>query len=197
MAKKGGAIFPIATAMWLIDNTCLTFKQIAMFCNLDEKEVKSMADGLLANGIRPFNPISNGSLTRQEIQDREKDGKPLKNSFHALDGYDVKIQKQKKYIPMSQRKSRPEAVLWLTTYAKELSDGQIIRLIRTTKNMIQMIKDKTYEGYEDLVAKDPVIIGFCTQKELDDEVNKAKNKAVNAEKKLIRKVNRENKSKKK
>ena len=181
MAKKGGVIFPIATAMWLIDNTCLTFKQIATFCNLDEKEVKSMADGLLANGIRPFNPISNGSLTRQEIQDREKDGKPLKSSFHALDGYDVKIQKQKKYIPMSQRKSRPE----------------IIRLIRTTKNMIQMIKDKTYEGYEDLVAKDPVIIGFCSQKELDDEINKAKNKAVNAEKKLIRKVNRENKKKKK
>ena len=176
MAKKGGVIFPIATAMWLIDNTCLTFKQIAAFCNLDEKEVKSMADGLLASGIRPFNPISNGSLTRQEIQDREKDGKPLKSSFHALDGYDVKIQKQKKYIPVIQRRSRPEAVLWLLQYAPELLDSQIIKLVRTTKNMIQMIRDKAYDGYNELVAKDPVIIGFCTQKELDFEVEKARTK---------------------
>ena len=176
IVRGSGVISPLATAVWLVDNTTLTFKQIGDFCNLDEREVQSIADGLIAKGIIPNNPIKCGNLTSEEIKAREKDGKPLNNTFTALKGYEIKVQKQKKYTPMLQRQSRPEAVLWLLNYCKELSDAQIIRLVRTTKNMIQMIRDKRYDGYNDLVAKDPVIIGFCTQRDLDFEVERAKNK---------------------
>ena len=181
IVRGSDVISPVATAVWLVDNTCLTFKQIGDFCGLDEMEIKSIADGLLASNIIPLNPIKTGSLTQQEIHDREKDGKPLKNAFTILKGVNIKIQKQKKYIPMVQKRSRPEAVLWLITYAPDLFDSQIIRLLRTTKNMVQKMRDKTYEGYEDLTPKDPVIVGFCSQKDLDFEIEKAKKKRLNNE----------------
>ena len=149
---------------------------------MDEREVQSIADGLIAKGILPNNPISCGNLTKEEIEAREKDGKPLHNTFEALKGYDIKVQKKKKYTPMLQKRNRPDAVFWLLNYCKELSDAQIIKLVRTTKSMIQKIKDKTYEGYNDLTAKDPVVLGFCTQKELDFEIEKAKNKIEKIEK---------------
>ena len=180
--RGNGIIAPLATAVWLVDNTALTFKQIGDFCDLDEREVQSIADGLIAKGILPNDPIKCGNLTREEIEAREKDGKPLHNTFEALKGYDVKVQKKTKYIPMIQRQSRPEAVLWLLNYCKELSDAQIIKLVRTTKNMIQKIKDKTYEDYNDLTAKDPVVLGFCTQRDLNFEIEKAKNKIEKIEK---------------
>ena len=183
IVRGNGVIAPLATAVWLIDNTSLTFKQIGDFCNLDVMEVQSIADGLIAKGILPNNPIKCGNLTQDEISLREKDGKPLRNTFEALDGYDIKIQKKKKYTPMVQKRCRPEAVLWLVNYCKELSDAQIIKLVRTTKSMIQRIKDKSYEGYNDLVAKDPVVVGFCTQRDLDFELEKAKKKNDKVEKK--------------
>ena len=195
--EKPTILAPMATAVWLIDNTSLSFKQIGDFCDFTEAEINLIADGVIAKDLPPVDPTRNGTLTKEEIYAREQDGGPLQDQFKILTGIDLKLPKNKKYISMAQRRNGPEAVFWLLNYCPELSDAQIIKLARTTKNMIQMIKDKTYEGYEDLVAKDPVIIGFCTQKELDDEVNKSKNKAANAEKKLIRKVNRENKSKKK
>ena len=176
IVRGNGVISPLATAVWLVDNTSLTFKQIGDFCGFDEKEIQSIADGLIANNVMPLNPIKVGNLSAEEIKAREEDGKPLKNSFDLLKGLDIKVQKQKKYIPVIQRRSRPEAVLWLLQYAPELLDSQIIKLVRTTKNMIQMIRDKAYDGYNELVAKDPVIIGFCTQKELDFEVEKARTK---------------------
>ena len=176
IVRGNGVISPLATAVWLVDNTSLTFKQIGDFCGFDEKEIQSIADGLIANNVMPLNPIKVGNLTTEEIKAREEDGKALKNSFDLLKGLDIKVQKQKKYIPVIQRRSRPEAVLWLLQYAPELLDSQIIKLVRTTKNMIQMIRDKVYDGYNELVAKDPVIIGFCTQKELDFEVEKARTK---------------------
>ena len=176
IVRGNGVISPLATAVWLVDNTALTFKQIGDFCGFDEKEIQSIADGLIANNVMPLNPIKVGNLSVEEIKAREEDGKALKNSFDLLKGLDIKVQKQKKYIPVIQRRSRPEAVLWLLQYAPDLLDSQIIKLVRTTKNMIQMIRDKVYDGYNELVAKDPVIIGFCTQKELDFEIEKARTK---------------------
>ena len=176
IVRGNGVISPLATAVWLVDNTALTFKQIGDFCGFDEKEIQSIADGLIANNVMPLNPIKVGNLSVEEIKAREEDGKALKNSFDLLKGLDIKVQKQKKYIPVIQRRSRPEAVLWLLQYAPDLLDSQIIKLVRTTKNMIQMIRDKVYDGYNELVAKDPVMIGFCTQKELDFEIEKARTK---------------------
>ena len=176
IVRGNGVISPLATAVWLVDNTALTFKQIGDFCGFDEKEIQSIADGLIASNVMPLNPIKVGNLSVEEIKAREEDGKALKNSFDLLKGLDIKVQKQKKYIPVIQRRSRPEAVLWLLQYAPDLLDSQIIKLVRTTKNMIQMIRDKVYDGYNELVAKDPVIIGFCTQKELDFEIEKARTK---------------------
>lgn len=186
---------PLATASWLIENTCLTFLQIGEFCGLEEVEVKSIADGFLARNMLPISPIKMGVLTKQEICDREKDGKPLKNTFDLLKGLDLKIQKQKKYIPLAQRKNRPEAVLWLLQYHPELTDAQIRKLTRTTKNTIQKMKDKTYEGYEELTAKDPVTVGFCTQKVLDAEIKKALNKTEEAQNKK-KKTTKKSRSKK-
>lgn len=191
--EKNKIIAPIATAIWLIDNTCLTFKQIGDFCNLNEIEVRSMADGLFANNVLPVNPILTGCLTEEEIKKCEKNGKPLHNTFSALDGIDIKIAKQKKFIPNMQKKNKPEAILWLLTYVKELSDAQIGHLTGATKNMIQQIKDKTYKHYEDLLAKDPVIIGFCSQKELETEKEKAK-KRLEALKQEIEKQQANNSS---
>ena len=175
--KKNSIISPIATALWLVDNTSLTFKQIADFCGIYEQEVQSIADGFMAKNMVPLNPIKMGCSTQEEINAREKDGKPVKNTFEVLKGLDIKIAKQRKYIPISQRRNRPEAVFWLLTYAPELEDAQIVKLARTTKAMIQQIRNKEYKGYNDLVPKDPVVLGYCSQKELNDAMEKAKKKA--------------------
>ena len=167
-------ISPLATAVWLIENTSLTFKQIGDFCELDEKEVQLIADGVFAKGIMPTNPITTGCLTKEEIEKREKDGGALQNTFKSLDGLDIKITKRRKHISTNQAKNRPEAILWLISYYKDLSDGQIVKLLHTTKNMIAKIRDKTYKNYNSLVAKDPVILGFCSQKDIDNAIKKSK-----------------------
>jgi len=171
--NKNIVIAPLATAIWLIDNTSLTFKQIGDFCGFSETEVRFIADGVIGKGIFPLNPTKNGNLTKEEIALREKDGKELRNAFKSLDGFDVNIRKKKKYIPMLQRRSRTNAVLWLVNYCPELSDSQIIKLVRTTKSTVQMIRNRVHESYDDLVAKDPVILGFCSQKDLDLAIKSA------------------------
>ena len=172
----------MGTAVWLIDNTSLSFKQIGDFCDFTEAEVQLIADGVIGNGVLPVDPTRNGNLTKEEIFNREQDGKPLSNMFRSLDGFDVSVQKKKKYIPMLQRRSRPDAVLWLLNYCQDLSDAQIVKLVRTTKNMVQMIKSRTYDGYNDLVAKDPVILGFCSQRDIDREIALAKKRILNQNK---------------
>ncbi len=171
---KNNVIAPLATAIWLVDNTSLTFQQIGEFCGFDQSEMKFIADGIIGKGIMPADPTKNGNLTKEEISAREKDGKPLSNAFTSLNGVDIKIQKKKKYIPMIQRQNRPETILWLLGYAPELTDPQIVKLVRTTKSMVEAIRTKTYKGYSELIAKDPVILGFCTQKELNKAVEIAK-----------------------
>ena len=156
-------IMPQATAIWLIDNTSLTFKQIGDFCNISEIEVKLMADNVIAKNIIGVDPTKNGNLTKEEIEAREKDGKPLTNKFTALDNANVKFPKVKKYVSMLQRKNCPNAVLWLVSFYPNLSDSQIVKLVHTTKTMVSAIRKKTYSRYNALVAKDPVAFGFCTQ----------------------------------
>ena len=195
---KNNVIAPMATAIWLIDNTSLSFKQIGDFCDFTEAEVKLIADGIIGNGVFAVDPTKNGNLTAEEIYKREQDGGALKSSFESLKGFEINIQKKKKYIPMLQRRSRPEAILWLVGYCPELSDSQIIKLVRTTKTMVQAIRNKTYNEYNDLVAKDPVVLGFCSQKNLDKECLIAREKASGntksdkketKTKKAVRKIN--------
>ena len=194
---KSTIIAPMGTAVWLIDNTSLSFKQIGDFCDFTEAEVQLIADGVIGNGVLPVDPTRNGNLTKEEIFNREQDGKPLSNMFKSLDGFDVSVQKKKKYIPMLQRRSRPDAVLWLLNYCQDLSDAQIVKLVRTTKNMVQMIKSRTYDGYNDLVAKDPVILGFCSQRDIDREIALAKKKILSRNEQNDKKQdNQKNKEKK-
>ena len=181
--SKSAVISPMATAIWLIDNTSLSFKQIGDFCDFTETEIQLIADGVIGKGILPVDPTKNGNLTKQEIELRERDGGALNNAFNSLSGFVINIQKKKKYIPKLQRRSRPDAVLWLINYCPELSDAQIVKLTRTTKGTIQAIRNKEYSGYSDLVAKDPVILGFCSQKELDFAVKHAKDGKKNKVKK--------------
>lgn len=193
---RSNIIAPMATAIWLIDNTSLSFKQIGDFCDFTEAEIQLIADGVIGKGVFAVDPTKNGNLTAEEIYNREQDGGTLKNTFSSLNGIELNVQKKKKYIPMLQRRSRPEAIFWLVNYCPELSDAQIIKLVRTTKNMVQSIRNKTYNEYNELVAKDPVILGFCSQKNLDKEMEKAKAKAEKTEqnevkktKKKVRKIN--------
>jgi hypothetical protein len=165
---------PIAVALWLIDNSTLTFQQIANFCSISFEEIQSIADGLIGKNVMPINPILNGLLTKEELSNCEKNFQlELKKQESIISSVKVK---RKKYTPMAQRRNRPEAVLWLLTFAQELSDSQIVKLIRTTKDTIEKIRSKTYKDYPNLIPKDPVIVGFCTQRDLNSEIEKAKNK---------------------
>jgi uncharacterized protein len=175
--QQKNVINPIGTALWLIENTSLTFEQIADFCCLYFDEVQSIADGIMGANILPSNPIMNGSLNKEEIAKCEKSPKDkLKQSFDLLKNLQLKTSKRKKYTPMAQRRNRPEAILWLVNFASELSDAQIIKIVRTTKSMIASIRERTYKDFAHLVAKDPVLVGFCSQRDLDSEIEKAKNK---------------------
>ena len=195
--EKPTILAPMATAVWLIDNTSLSFKQIGDFCDFTEAEINLIADGVIAKDLPPVDPTRNGTLTKEEIYAREQDGGPLQDQFKILTGIDLKLPKNKKYISMAQRRNGPEAVFWLLNYCPELSDAQIIKLARTTKNMIQSIRNKTYKDYNQLVAKDPVVIGYCTQKELNEAITIAKEKiekqneqqAKKQAKKVVRKIN--------
>ena len=198
--EKRKILLPKATALWLIDNTSLTFKQIADFCDLTEIEVKMMADGMLANTICPVSPIESGDLTQEEIYKREQDGKELQNTFSLGIDLNIKTFKKKKFVSLLQKQNRPDAILWLITKFPELSDQQIVKLVRTTKQMVQAIREKTHKNYDSLLLKDPVLLGFCSQTDLNNEVKKAQvklqaqnekeEKRVKEEqKKMIKKIN--------
>ncbi len=168
-------LMPKATAVWLVENTSLSFEQIAEFCGLHVLEVKGIADGDVAQGIKGMDPISSGQLTREEIQRAEK------NKGHALKLADSKVDvpsltKAKpgpRYTPVSRRHDRPNAVLWLLRSHPELKDAQIMRLVGTTKPTIAAIRDRTHWNSQNLTAQDPVTLGLCSQVDLDAEVHKA------------------------
>lgn len=167
-------LMPKATAVWLVENTSLSFDQIAEFCGLHPLEVKGIADGDVAQGIKGLDPISNGQLTREEIAKGEKDkGYHLRLAEAKIEMPVVKSKKGPRYTPVSRRHDRPNAVLWLIKNHPELKDAQLMRLVGTTKPTIAAIRDRSHWNSQNLVPQDPVTLGLCSQIDLDAEVAKA------------------------
>ncbi len=166
-------LMPKATAVWLLDNTTLTFEQVAAFCVLHPLEVKAIADGDAAQGIKGMDPILTGQLTREEIEKAQADA----NYHMKISEPKVRVPEVKRrgprYTPVSKRQDRPNAILWLVRSHPELKDAQIMRLGGTTKPTIQAIRDRTHWNSATLQPTDPVTLGLCTQLELDMEVRKA------------------------
>ena len=166
-------LMPMATAVWLVENTTLTFKQIANFCGLHEVEIQGIADGEVAKGIMAYNPITSGQLSREEIEMSSKDqNRPLeiRNTDIEIQSEDKKI---KKYIPLSKRQDKPDSALWLLKHHPLLKDSQIAKLVGITKNSVSSIRNKNYWNYNSLSPKDPVAIGLFSQKELIAAIEKA------------------------
>ena len=178
---------PMATAVWLLDNTTLTFRQIADFCNLHEVEVQGIADGEVAKGIVGYNPIISGQLTKEEIELSSKDQlRPLKIRNYNLDISDTK-DRIKKYVPLSKRQDKPDSALWLIKQHSNLKDSQIAKLVGITKNSVVSIRNKSYWNYNNLNAKDPVAMNLFTQKDLLEASEKAERR-IKREKKLKEKA---------
>jgi len=166
-------LMPMATAVWLVENTTLTFKQIAEFCNLHEVEIQGIADGEVAKGIKAYNPIISGQLTREEIDLSSKDeSRPLKISSSDIEITNTN-KKVKKYVPLSKRQDKPDSVLWLIKQHPQLKDSQIAKLVGVTKNSITAIRNKNYWNYNNLIPKDPVAMGMFSQKDLLNSIEKA------------------------
>ena len=166
-------LMPMATAVWLVENTTLTFKQIANFCNLHEVEIQGIADGEVAKGIKAYNPIISGQLSREEIELSSQDeNRPL-----IIKNTDIEISntenKTKKYIPLSKRQDKPDSALWLIRQHNVLKDSQIAKLVGITKNSVTSIRNKSYWNYNNLNPKDPVALNLFSQKDLIGALEKA------------------------
>ena len=162
-----------ATAVWLVDNTTMSFKQIADFCGLHELEVNGIADGEVAVGIKGFDPIANNQLDADEIKRAEENpGHKLKLKHNPAADGELK-RKGPRYTPLSKRQDRPAAIAWLVKFHPELADGQIAKLVGTTKPTIQSVRDRSHWNMASIQPVDPVALGMCRQGELDDAVRKA------------------------
>ena len=168
-----GLLMPMATAVWLVENTTLTFKQIANFCNLHEVEVQGIADGEVAKGIKPYNPIMAGQLTREEINlSSEDENRPLEIKISDIE-ISGQSEKTKKYVPLSKRQDKPDSALWLLKNHSQLKDSQIAKLVGITKNSVTSIRNKSYWNFNNLTPKDPVSINLFSQKDLVLALEKA------------------------
>jgi len=177
---------PKATAVWLVENTKISFKQIATFCDLHELEVKGIADGDVAKGIKAYNPILAGQLTREEIEASSKD--PERALILNKKILDIRSEKRStKYIPLSKREDRPQAALWLTKNFPVLSDSQIVKLVGSTKKTVTLIRSKTYWNSSNLSAKDPVVSNLCSQIDIKNAVDKAEKKIAKKKKEIEKK----------
>ncbi len=181
-------LMPMATAVWLVENTSLTFKQIAEFCKLHEVEVQGIADGEVAKGIVGYNPIISGQLTIEEINLSSKDENRSLNIIDTVVEIKNSDSKIKKYVPLSKRQDKPDSALWLLKNHSMLKDSQIAKLVGVTKNSVSSIRNKSYWNYNNLNAKDPVAMGLFTQKELLNAIEKAE-KRILKDKKLKDKSN--------
>tara|TARA_Y100000768_G_scaffold160486_1_gene119956 strand:- start:243 stop:818 length:576 start_codon:yes stop_codon:yes gene_type:complete len=186
-------LMPMATAVWLVENTSLTFKQIADFCKMHEVEVQGIADGEVAKGIVGYNPIISGQLTDEEINLSSKDfNRPLKIIDKEVEIKNTQT-KIKKYVPLSKRQDKPDSALWLLKNHSILKDSQIAKLVGVTKNSVSSIRNKSYWNYNSLNAKDPVAMGLFTQKDLLSAIEKAERRLIR-EKKEKEKLNLANKT---
>ena len=173
----------MATAVWLVENTSLTFKQIANFCKLHEVEIQGIADGEVAKGIVGYNPIIAGQLTKEEINLSSQDSnRPLNLRENEIE-IDNDNKKIKKYIPLSKRQDKPDSALWLIKQHSNLKDSQIAKLVGITKNSATAIRNKSYWNYNSLNAKDPVAMGLFTQKDLIEAIEKAERRVLREKKK--------------
>ena len=182
---------PMATAVWLVENTSLTFKQIAEFCKLHEVEVQGIADGEVAKGIVGYNPIISGQLTNEEIKLSSEDENRSLNIVDTVVEIKNSDSKIKRYIPLSKRQDKPDSALWILKNHPKLKDSQIAKLVGVTKNSVSSIRNKSYWNYNNLNAKDPVAMGLFTQKELLKALEKAE-KRILKDKKLKDKSNLSN-----
>ena len=181
-------LMPMATALWLVENTTLTFKQIAEFCKMHDVEIQGIADGEVGKGIVAYNPIMSGQLTRDEIELSSKDeNRPLNIKNDDID-VEVEEKKIKKYVPLSKRQDKPDAALWLIKQHTTLKDSQISKLVGITKNSVSSIRNKNYWNYNNLNPKDPVAMGLFNQKDLILALEKAERR-IKREKKIKEKLN--------
>jgi len=188
MAAENKPLMPKATAVWLVDNTSLTFEQIADFCGLHPLEVKGIADEDVAKGIKGQDPVTSGQLSREAIEAAEKNHK-LRLKM-APPKYKMPLVKQKKaprYTPVSKRQDKPDAVYWILRNHSEFTDADIIKLVGTTKATIQKIRERSHWNATNIKAVDPVTLGLCSQLELDLAVNRAAVKRERAMKRAAKK----------
>ena len=181
-------LMPMATAVWLVENTTLTFKQIAEFCKLHEVEIQGIADGEVAKGIVGYNPIISGQLTEEELKMSSEDANRPLNIIDEKIEIKETDNKIKKYIPLSKRQDKPDSALWLIKNHQILKDSQIARLVGITKNSVTSIRNKSYWNFNSLNAKDPVAMGLFTQKDLLEAISKAERRILR-EKKNKEKLN--------
>ena len=172
-------LMPKSTAVWLIDNTALTFEQISKFCNLHILEVQGIADGEVAVGIQGKNPVTSGELTLAEIKRCEGDSTQFLNKLEDIIPLSSEINKKKKgFTPASRRQLIPDAIAWFIKYYPDLTDAQIIKLIGTTKNTIKSIKNREHWNMQNISPRDPVLLALCKQSELTEAIAVAKKKAM-------------------
>lgn len=163
-------IMPQGTAVWLIENTALTFDQIADFCGLHPLEVKAIADEQVATGMIGVDPVSSGQLTKEEIERCTRNPK-AKLTLAPPNVILAKPKNKRKYTPLLKRRDRPNAIAWILKYYPDMPDSVICSLVSTTKNTVQSIRNKTHARMHELFPKDPVLLGFCSQMELDKAVS--------------------------
>tara|TARA_B100000401_G_scaffold365776_1_gene263896 strand:+ start:504 stop:1067 length:564 start_codon:yes stop_codon:yes gene_type:complete len=176
-------LMPVATAVWLVENTSLTFKQIADFCKMHEVEIRSIADGEVGKGIVGYNPIIAGQLTKEEIDLSSKDTtRPLNISENDIQ-ISSESKKIKKYIPLSKRQDKPDSALWLLKNHSKLKDSQISKLVGITSSSVKSIRNKSYWNFNNLNPKDPVAMGLFSQRELLEALEKA-DRRIKREQKL-------------
>jgi len=193
MIMSDKPLMPKATAVWLVENTKISFKQIADFCKLHELEVKGIADGDVAKGIKAYNPILAGQLTRDEIEASSKDvNRSLVLNKKNLDISDQK--RNQRYVPLSKRQDRPNAALWLIKNYPQLSEGQISKLVGSTKNTVSLIKSNSYWNSANLSAKDPVVSNLCTQVDIQNAADKAGRRIARKKKELEKEKKKANPS---
>ena len=180
-------LMPMATAVWLVENTTLTFKQIADFCKLHEVEVQGIADGEVAKGIKGYNPIISGQLSREEINLSSNDqNRPLNITSSDIQ-ISNSVTKIKKYIPLSKRQDKPDSALWLVKQHSILKDSQIAKLVGITKNSVTSIRNKSYWNYNNLNPKDPVALNLFSQKDLIEALEKAERRIKREKKEKLKK----------
>ena len=181
-------LMPMATAVWLVENTSLTFNQIAEFCRLHEVEIQGIADGEVAKGIVGYNPIISGQLTKEEIDLSTKDqNRPLKLKINEIE-IESSEKKIKKYVPLSKRQDKPDSALWLLKQHPILKDSQVAKLVGITKISATAIRNKSYWNFNNLNAKDPVAMGLFTQKDLVEAIEKAERRIKREKKEKEKKL---------